>query len=126
MRVEDAHERAFAAPFRNDKVRICNGLATLEAHSPARYRVRPGMSAPDKASPADLIGLGIACAAAGGYFILVGFSALPAPGETSAPAAIVVAAGLAFLFAGLICVVRAKAGMSDHESDMPDSAPTWT
>ena len=84
------------------------------------------MSAPDKATRADLIGLGIACAAAGGYFVLVGFGALPAPGETSAPAAIVVAAGLAFLFAGLTCVVRAKAGMSDHDSDMPDSAPLWT
>ena len=81
------------------------------------------MSAPDKASPADLIGLGIACAAGGGYFVLVGFGALPAPGETNAPAAIVVAAGLAFVFAGLTCVVRAKAGMSDYESDMPDSAP---
>jgi hypothetical protein len=84
------------------------------------------MSAPDKASPADLIGLGIACAAGGGYFVLVGFGALPAPGETSAPAAIVVAAGLAFLFTGLTCVVRARAGMSDHDSDVPDSAPLWT
>ena len=84
------------------------------------------MSAPDQASPADLIGLGIACAAGGGYFVLVGFGLLPPPGDTSAPAAIVVAAGLAFLFAGLTCVVRAKAGMSDHDSDVPDRAPLWT
>jgi hypothetical protein len=84
------------------------------------------MSAPDQASSADLIGLGIACAAGGGYFVLVGFGLLPPPGDTSAPAAVVVAAGLAFLFAGLTCVVRAKTGMSDHDSDVPDRAPLWT
>jgi hypothetical protein len=84
------------------------------------------MSVADKASHADLIGLGIACAAGGVYFMLVGLGVLPEPGDTHAPAAIIVAAGLAFVFAGLTCVVRAKAGMSDQQDDVPDSAPPWT
>ena len=86
------------------------------------------MGVPDKASSADLVGLGIACAAGGVYFMLVGLGVLPEPGDTTAhaPAAIIVAAGLAFVFAGLTCVVRAKAGMSDRQDDVPDSAPLWT
>lgn len=86
------------------------------------------MGVPDKASSADLVGLGIACAAGGVYFMLVGLGVLPEPGDTTAhaPAAIIVAAGLAFVFAGLTCVVRAKTGMSDRHDDVPDSAPLWT
>jgi hypothetical protein len=84
------------------------------------------MSAQDKASSADLVGLGIACAAGGLYFVLVGFGVVPAPGPTNAPGVIVIAAGLAFLFAGLTCVVRARAGMSDRQDDVPDGAPLWT
>lgn len=78
-------------------------------------------------SPADLVGFGIACAIGGAYFVLVGLGVLPEPGDTTAhaPGAIIVAAGLAFVFAGLTCVVRAKAGMSDHQDDVPDGAPSW-
>ena len=78
------------------------------------------------ASPADIVGIGIAFALAGGYFILVAIGALPAPGEEAhAPSAVVFCAGLAFLFAGGTCMVRAKAGMADHQDDVPDEAPRW-
>jgi hypothetical protein len=84
-----------------------------------------GNSAPGRARPADVIGLGIALAAAGLYFVLAGADILPSPGGASAPGAIVICAGLAFLFAGLTCLVRAKAGMTDHETDVPPTAPLW-
>jgi hypothetical protein len=32
---------------------------------------------------------------------------------------------LAFLFAGLTLVVRARVGMTDQQSDVPESAPLW-
>lgn len=83
------------------------------------------MSAPEQASGADLVGLGIVCAAGGAYFSLVGLGLVPGPGDANAPGPIVVAAGLAFLFAGVICVLRAKAGMSDRQDDVPDDAPAW-
>jgi hypothetical protein len=74
--------------------------------------------------PEDGIGIGIAFAAGGIYFILVALGVLPMPGGVSkSPAAIVFAAGAAFLFAGLACVVRARAGMTGNRSELPDSAP---
>jgi len=79
-----------------------------------------------QASPAETAGLGIAFAAIGLYFMLVGADLLPPPGKTNSPMAIVFCAGLAFLFAGLTCVVRARVGMSDSESDVPANAPLWT
>jgi hypothetical protein len=80
------------------------------------------------ASPADVVGIGIVFATGGTYFVLVAMGVLPEPSESvaHAPAVIILAIGLAFLFAGLTCMVRAKAGMTDHESDVPDSAPRWT
>ena len=80
---------------------------------------------PAPAKPAEIVGLGIAFAAAGLYFVLVGAGVLPLPDGAHAPGAIIVCAGLAFLFAGLTCVVRAKAGMASHDSDVPETAPTW-
>ena len=50
---------------------------------------------------------------------------LPMP-ESNSPAFIAFCAGAAFLFAGLTCVVRARAGMLNIESEVPDSAPRWT
>jgi hypothetical protein len=84
----------------------------------------PG-TAPRQASPQATAGLGIAFAAAGLYFMLVGAGVLRPPSETNSPMAIVFCAGLAFLFAGLTCMLRARAGMPDHVSEMPDSAPRW-
>jgi hypothetical protein len=83
------------------------------------------MSAQSPASPTEVVGLGIAFAAAGLYFMLGAVGYLPLP-EANGPSVIVFAAGLAFLFAGLTCVVRARTGMTVTESDVPDSAPTWT
>ncbi len=85
----------------------------------------PSQAAPNPASRSDIVGIGIAFTLAGLYFILVAMDVLPPPGDTSAPAAVVFCAGLAFLFAGGTCMVRAKAGMADHESDVPEKAPRW-
>ncbi len=81
----------------------------------------------EQASSADVFGIGIAFAVVGGYFVLVGLGVLPEPtgAAAHAPAAVVIAAGAAFAFAGLTCMVRAKAGLPDHQSEMPDNAPCW-
>ena len=68
--------------------------------------------APRQASPHDIIGVGIAFAAAGLNFMLGAAGYLPMP-ETNSPSAIVFCAGLAFAFAGATCMVRSRAGMTD-------------
>ena len=78
-----------------------------------------------QASPHDVIGVGIAFSLAGLYFMLGAAGYLPMP-ESNSPAFIVFCAGAAFLFAGLTCIVRARAGMLNIESEVPDSAPRWT
>ena len=80
---------------------------------------------PRQASPHDVIGVGVAFSAAGLYFMLGAAGYAPMP-EGNSPAFISFAAGLAFLFAGLTCMVRARAGMTDAQSEVPDSAPGWT
>jgi hypothetical protein len=76
----------------------------------------------DRASPHDVIGMGVAFCAAGIYFMLGAAGYLPIP-ETNSPSFIIACAGAAFLFAGLTCMVRARAGMTAEQADMPDSAP---
>ena len=78
-----------------------------------------------QASPHDVIGVGIAFSVAGLYFMLGAAGTLPMP-EGNSPAFIAFCAGAAFLFAGLTCMVRARAGMLNIESEVPDSAPRWT
>lgn len=78
-----------------------------------------------RASPHDVIGVGIAFAAAGLYIMLGAAGYLPMP-ESHSPAFIGFCAGLAFLFAGLCCMVRARAGMTDAQRDVPEGAPRWT
>ena len=73
-----------------------------------------------QASPHDVIGLGLAFAAAGLYVTLGAAGYAPMP-ENNSPAFIVFCAGAAFLFAGLTCMVRARAGILNIES--PDNAP---
>jgi hypothetical protein len=85
---------------------------------------QPGRSIP-QASPHDVIGVGVAFSMAGLYLMLGAAGLLPMP-ETNSPWAIVFCAGLAFLFAGLTCVVRSRAGMLNMESDIPAGAPRWT
>jgi hypothetical protein len=80
---------------------------------------------PPQASPHEVVGVGIAFSAAGLYFILGAAGMLPMP-DANGPAFIVFCAGAAFLFAGLTCMVRARAGMTGQESEVPDGAPLWT
>ena len=87
----------------------------------------PGSAGPGvtQASPHDVIGVGIAFSAAGLYVMLGAAGYVPMP-ESNSPAFIGFCAGAAFLFAGLTCMVRARAGMLNMESEVPDSAPRWT
>jgi hypothetical protein len=96
---------------------LCEGVHEYPEQLPTQ--------APRQASPHDIIGVGIAFAAAGLYFMLGAAGYLPMP-ETTSPSAIVFCAGLAFAFAGATCMVRARAGMTDIQSEVPDSAPRWT
>ena len=77
-----------------------------------------------QASPHDVIGVGIAFSLAGLYFMLGAGGYLPLP-ESNSPPFIAFCAGAAFLFAGLTCIVRARAGILNIETDIPDSAPRW-
>jgi hypothetical protein len=77
-----------------------------------------------QALPHDVAGVGLAFAAGGLYFIIGTAGYLPMP-EITGPNFLGYCVGAAFLFTGLTCFVRARAGMADQESDLPDSAPTW-
>jgi len=85
---------------------------------------QPQSPSPDRAQPYEIIGLGFAFSAAGLYFMLGAGGVLPMP-EANGPTFVIFCAGAAFLLAGLTCMVRAKAGMGDHQSDMPDDAALW-
>lgn len=85
---------------------------------------RPAVQAPRQASPHEVAGVGIAFSAAGLYFMIGAAGYLPMP-EGNSPAFIAFFAGLAFLFAGLTCVVRARAGLTENQDDMPAGAPRW-
>jgi hypothetical protein len=74
-------------------------------------------------SPADLYGIGIAFTAAGLYFALAGWGALPMPGEAESSPFIIVCAGLAFLLAGMIAIVQASASGRNRE---PPPDARWT
>lgn len=87
------------------------------------------MSMQDKPSAADGIGLGLAFVATGAYFVLIALGVLPPPGgedSAKAPMAIVAAAGLAFVFAGLTVAIKGFAGARDQDSELPAGAPRWT
>src|SRR5436190_4542176 len=81
-----------------------------------------------QASPHDVIGVGVAFSVAGFYLMLgaAGYVPMPEGNSPNSPAFIGFCAGAAFLFAGLTCMVRARAGMLNMETEMPDSAPRWT
>ena len=87
---------------------------------------QPGRSV-TQASPHDVIGVGVAFSAAGLYLMLgaAGYVPMPEGNSPNAPAFIGFCAGAAFLFAGLTCMVRARAGMLNIETEMPGSAPRW-
>jgi hypothetical protein len=79
------------------------------------------------ASPHDVIGVGVAFSAAGLYLMLgaAGYVPMPEGNSPNSPAFIGFCAGAAFLFAGLTCMVRARAGMLNVETEMPDGTPRW-
>jgi hypothetical protein len=83
--------------------------------------------APHQASPHEIIGVGIAFGVAGLYFMLGAAGTLPMP-DTNGPTAIIFCAGLAFVFAGFTCVVRARTSALNTlhiESEIADAAPRW-
>ena len=81
----------------------------------------------DQARPDEVAGLGIAFMAGGIYFILVGINVLPTPeAGAGAPPFIIFGAGLAFVLAGLNCMVRARSGNIRRESVGADRTPRWT
>jgi hypothetical protein len=106
-------------------------LETLSLHTPltllrgVRMSIQdhPSPSVP-QASPHDVIGIGLAFAVAGLYLMLGAAGYMPLP-DSNSPAFIGFCAGAAFLFAGLTCVVRARAGMLNIETEVPDDAPWW-
>jgi hypothetical protein len=77
-----------------------------------------------QASPHEVVGLGLAFTTGGLYFVAGTAGYLPMP-EMHGPNFLGYCVGAAFLFAGLTCMVRARAGMADQESDVPDGAPAW-
>lgn len=81
------------------------------------------VQAPRQASPHEIIGVGLAFSATGFYFMLGAAGLLPMP-ETNSPWIIVFCTGMVFLFAGLTCMVRARAGMLNIESEAPAAAPS--
>lgn len=83
------------------------------------------MRAQDRTSVADGVAIGLVFAATGLYFILVSLDVLPGPGPAHGPAAIVFAAGAAFLCAGLVAIVRAAAGAREPGGELPPDAPRW-
>jgi hypothetical protein len=78
-----------------------------------------------QATPHEIVGVGVVFSVGGLYVILAAAGYLPMP-EANGPIFLVYCAGAAFLFAGLTCMVRARAGMVGNESDMPEGAPLWT
>jgi len=85
---------------------------------------QPQSPSPRQASAHEVAGFGVAMSVAGLYFMLGAYGLLPMP-ETNGPTFIVFAAGAAFLFAGLVCFVRARTGMTDIQTETPDGAPAW-
>jgi hypothetical protein len=85
---------------------------------------QPRSPSPERAQAYEIAGLGFALSAAGLYFMLGAGGLLPLP-EANGPTFIVFLAGAAFLFAGLTCMTRVKAGMDDRQTDVPENAGIW-
>jgi hypothetical protein len=86
------------------------------------------MSPEQQLSPAEGLGLGLAFVATGLYFILVAFGLLPPPDEAAArgPAVLVFCAGVAFVTAGIVVAVRAKAVADHRNGDLAADLPLWS
>src|ERR1051325_2565614 len=77
-----------------------------------------------QASSHEVAGLGLALSIAGCYFMLGSLGLLPMP-DAAGPAFVVFAPGLAFLFAGLVCFIRARSGMTGSQTELPEGTPAW-
>jgi hypothetical protein len=85
---------------------------------------QPGILSHREASPHEVAGLGLALSLAGFYFMLGSIGVLPMP-EVDSPAFLVFAAGIAFLFAGLLCFIRARTGVTDNQTTLSEASPGW-
>ena len=79
------------------------------------------------ATPLDIRWIAALAAAAGVYFILVGFGLLPIPGgprNLHAPLWIVLLVGVVFFLAGAAVFLQAIGG-SNGSGELPSDAPQW-
>ncbi len=85
------------------------------------------MSTRQTATPQEARWIGGITAAAGLYFMLIGFGALPVPGgprNLHAPLWVVVLAGLVFFLGGAAVLVQAL-GRANASGELPAGAPHW-
>ncbi|WP_068030158.1 hypothetical protein [Rhodoplanes sp. Z2-YC6860] len=85
---------------------------------------QPAILSHREASPHEVAGLGLALSLAGLYFMLGSIGVLPMP-DVDGPSFLIFAAGIAFLFAGLLCFIRARTGMTDNQTTRPEASPGW-
>jgi hypothetical protein len=85
---------------------------------------QPGILSRREASPHEVAGLGLALSLAGLYFMLGSIGVLPMP-DVDGPSFLIFAAGIAFLFAGLLCFIRARTGMTDNQTTLSEASPGW-
>jgi hypothetical protein len=79
------------------------------------------------ATPKEMIGFGLVCAAVGLYFILVGAGVLPphgGPKNLHAPLWVVACCGAAFFLGGLALILQG-AGKANPQGELPADAPRW-
>ena len=72
-----------------------------------------------------LVAIGIAVAAFGVYFGLVGFEVVRPPSRINGPIWLALAVALVFAPTGLSLIVRALSGTDDNSGELPDNAPIW-
>ena len=85
------------------------------------------MSERKPATPKEMVGIGVLCAAIGVYFMLIGLGALPVPGgprNLHAPLWIVLFCGLPFFLGGLALAIQGT-GKANEQGELPHGTPQW-
>lgn len=85
------------------------------------------MSAHEQVTPQETRWIGVAAAAAGLYFMLVGLDILPVPGGRAnlhGPLWLALLIGLAFFLAGVAAFIQGM-GHANATGDLPADAPLW-
>lgn len=72
-----------------------------------------------------LAAIGVAVAAFGVYFGLIGFEVVSPPSRVNGPIWLALVVALIVAPTGLTLIVRALSGTDDDSSDLPDDAPVW-